>query len=350
MQLKILVLISSLVIVSCKEMKSISKSDPALEVKEEISSITEEMGGSNYAFISLGKYAENPSEENWFSDVKTPAIHYHEYTLTVQKQLDFMVKNGQKKIAIPIWFGGSGLNCVTWGHTVCPQNGKVPELIKNNIQNLLKEVVKRNFKEVQIRLGGQGDADVNHWSSFQEEKYQSNKTFIFDVINISNTVLKNSNVQVYYDLGLELMGHPYVVDKPWVKEYLKRIWREYITYYDHTQTIGFSFNHAHREATFESLKIFDESGVRPPRLAFDIYVDRKTHLQNIQWILTLKGWGKEYPIYIQETYRSSNSVASDVKYAIKELGLNIKTIMQWPLDENETGHSNSVEYNFDQYK
>jgi hypothetical protein len=64
----------------------------------------------------------------------------------------------------------------------------------------------------------------------------------------------------------------------------------------------------------------------------------------------LKGWGNNYPIFIQETYLSNLEVAADIKYAISNLQLDIRTIMQWPLDPNLNGHSNSTNYQFDAYK
>ncbi|MCB0347718.1 MAG: hypothetical protein KDD37_02740 [Bdellovibrionales bacterium] len=350
MKLHSLIIFTVLISASCTKFDSASTGSNDDIKKEEVSTITPEMGGSNYTFIALGKYANEPTEENWFSDVKTPVTHYHQYVHTVKEQLDAIIANGQKKIAIVVWFGGPGLSCETWGHTVCPQNGKLPHVVKENLENLLKEISNRAFSEVQIRFGGQGQADIFAWDSFKPEIYESNKSFISNAILVSEQALENKKIKVYYDLGLELMGHPFVNDKPWVKEYLTKLWDYYIQNFDVKKTIGFSFNHAHMDATYTSLKIFDDSGVRPPILGFDIYTDRQQHLQNIKLALLLRGWDSEYPIYIQETYRNDATIAEEIHTAIKSLKLNIRTIMQWPLDQNATGHSNSTDYSFDHYK
>ncbi len=339
--------------ISCTKintLSSVSKVEDE-EAKEEVSTITPEMGGSNYTFVDLGKYATDPTEENWRTDIRTPVTHFSQYSELIKSQLDTIIKNGQKKIAIVVWFGGPGLNCDIYAHTVCPQNGKLPTSVKNNIQNLLTEIATREFDEVQIRLAGQGDADIFGWSSFNQLAYNSNVSFIDDVITVSEESLSQHSIKVYYDLGLELMGHPYVVDRPWVKEYLVKVWNHYIQKFDLKKTTGFSFNHAHREATYESLKIFDDSGVRPPILGFDIYVDRDTHLKNIKLVLALKGWPKDYPIFIQETYRNDAQVAGEINAAIVDLKLNIRTIMQWPLDQNSSHpHVTNTDYTFDNYK
>lgn len=342
-----------LILMSCTGYSPLLNDEEQIKKEEEeevVSSITPEMGGSNYTFVDLGRYAADPTEENWLSDIRTPVTHFSQLSETIKQQLDTIIRNGQKKIAIVVWFGGPGLICDTYAHTVCPHNGKMPASVKNNLQRLLTEVANREFSEVQIRLAGQGTADIFGWDSFNQLVYNSNESFIDDVITVSEEALSGYPIKVYYDLGLELMGHPYVVDRPWVKEYLVKIWSHYIQKFDSKKTIGFSFNHAHREATYESLKIFDDSGIRPPILGFDIYVDRDKHFQNIKLVLALKGWPADYPIFIQETYRSDAQVASEIKKAITDLKLNIRTIMQWPLDQGGSGHANSVDYTFDNYK
>jgi hypothetical protein len=352
--MKILLLSLSLCLFSCKGFEALTPIelvDRKDEEHSDKSSITEEMGGSNYAFIELGRYAQDPTEENWMADVKTPVVHYHQYQQKVRQQLDDLIRNGQKKIAIPIWFGGPNLGCESHGHTVCPQNGKLTVTARTNLLNLLADISSRPFKEIQLRIGGQGTADVNGWTQFEETLYENNRSFIFDVVETSEAFLAGKTIKIYYDLGLEMMGHPFLVDKPWVKEYLRRIWAHYVQSYDPQKTVGFSFNHVHREAAYESLKIFDDSGVRPARLAIDLYLERMDYLQNLQWVLILKGWGKNYPVYIQETYRNNRGVANEIKDAIQNLGLNIRTIMQWPLDEDSViRHTNSTDYRFDNYK
>jgi hypothetical protein len=307
------------------------------------------MGGSNLAFIELGKYAQDPSEENWASDVKTAVVHYNSLSQKVKSQLDFLIANGQQKIAIVVWFGGPGLTCIFHMHTVCPENGKLPEQARLNLQNVLEEISKRPFIEVQVRLGHQGTADIHGWTQWEEAIYTSNRDFILDVVSASEEILKDKKLKRYYDLGIELMGHPHI-ERSWYKRYLKQIWQAYLDKFPVELTTGFSFNHAYRTATYESLKIFDDSHQRPPRLGFDIYLDRQTHFQNIQWVLSLMKWGKDYPIFIQETYRNDPQIAQEIKDARSKLGLNILSVMQWPLDQNGPGHATSVDYSFDQYK
>lgn len=310
--------------------------------------ITPEVGGSNYAFIELGRYAQNPTPEYWASDVKTPLVHYHLMPGKVQEQLDFFIENGQQKIAIMVWYVESGLNCEFHLHTVCPLNGKLPPQAKSNLQNLLVEISRRPFQEVQIRLGLQGLADIHGWTQWEEQIYQSNRDFTMDVIATSEETLRRQPIKRIYDLGAELMGHPHI-ERPWYQQYLRQIWKTYLQQYSPESTIGFSFNHAHRESVLTSLDIFDESGVRPARLGFDIYLDRLATYSNIAEGLEKKGW-RSFPIYIQETYRNDAQIAQEILEARKVLGLNIRTIAQWPLDQGFGNHSNSTNYNFDNYR
>lgn len=341
------------VLVSCDSSKVARAGDQIETSKLDtpiVNNITPEIGGSNYVFIELGKYATEPTEENWALYVKTPVVHYHLLTEKIKKQLDALVANGQEKIAIVVWFGGPGLSCEFHMHTVCPQNGKLPAQAKSNLRQLLIEIANRPFKEVQVRLGLQGSADIHGWTKWEEDIYNSSRDFTMDVVETSEDALKEYSIKRFYDLGMELMGHPHI-ERAWYKRYLEQLWTHYTNQYPVDQTIGFSFNHAHRLSTYNSLKIFDASGKRPPILGFDIYLDRSGNFQNIEGALLLAGWDKRYPIFIQETYLNDTAVAKDILAARKNNGLNVRTIMQWPLNQNGSiGHATSVDYTFDNYK
>lgn len=312
-----------------------------------------EVGGSNYVFIDLGRYATQPTPENWASDVKTPVVHYHQYVALVRTQLDKLIASGQKKIALVVWFGGPAtpdFSCETWMHTVCPQaGGLMPSQARQNLINMLSEIKSRSFEEVQIRLGYQGTADIHGWTAWNEDIYQSSRGFIFDVVETSELALADSAIRRFYDLGLEAMGHPHM-SRSWYRRFLKQIWTEYVASYPLERTIGFSFNHADLAATRDSLKLFDEVGARPPRLGLDVYLDRRDVFRNFSTALIWAGWGRQYPLYIQETYRNDPQIAQEIRSARQDFGLNIRSVMQWPLGQGGQSHTDSVELPFEHYR
>jgi hypothetical protein len=309
--------------------------------------ITPEIGGSNYAYIELGRYANDPTEENWASDVKTPVVHLQDYRMLVEEQLLKMKRNGQDKIALIVWFSGPNLNCDFHMHTVCPQNGKMPSLARRNLQEMIGLLHDLKFSEVQIRLGGQGSADVHYWKKFEEDIYQSNSSFVMDVVAASEEALAGKSLVVFYDLGLELMGHPHM-GRAWYYDYLKRLWGLYLQKYPVSKSIGFSFNHADFEATILSLRLFDQSQFRPPRLGLDIYLNPEESLRSLTRALKTMNWPKDTQIFIQETYRNDSYLAEIFSKA--KVDLNIRTIVQWPIDRLGPGHANSTDYNFENYR
>ena len=65
-----------------------------------------ERGGSNYAMYSVGNYLEYPTDSVWYIPYNMrPVIGtYNLAPDTVKKQLAIMFANGQRKIALDIWY------------------------------------------------------------------------------------------------------------------------------------------------------------------------------------------------------------------------------------------------------
>jgi hypothetical protein len=65
-----------------------------------------ETGGSNYATYSVGNYLDYPTDSDWFDPYNLrPVIGtYHLAPATVKQQLATMFANGQRKIALDLWY------------------------------------------------------------------------------------------------------------------------------------------------------------------------------------------------------------------------------------------------------
>jgi hypothetical protein len=118
---------------SCK--KSMSNSASTIPVQDTDVNTTVngdtawEIGGSNYPMYSVGNYLEYPDDSVWFIPYNLrPVIGtYHLAPDTVRKQLAIMYNNGQRKIALDLWYSDFSrdanlVDSPLYGHVVNANN------------------------------------------------------------------------------------------------------------------------------------------------------------------------------------------------------------------------------------
>lgn len=296
-----------------------------------------EGAGSNFVFYDLGKYAKDPTPENW-PEVKVVLLHYHTYQNQIRSRLKTMRANGQTKISLFLWYVEDGAKCVSFNHVICPQNGMIPQQVQKNISNILKDIVATGFDTVVLRMGAQSVADPMSDNYVHSRANDSWKLFE-NFYAISEKALAGSKVKSLYDLSVEIGGHPHSV-RPGAQHFMKTMWNNYIKKYPPYKTVGFSFNHAHEKGTKETLKIYKDSGVWPYAIGVDMYQEPEKFLKNLA--RELKNFKiKHHPLIIVETYRNSPEMAKAFKKASEKHKLNFLFVLQWPLDlGSKSPHSN----------
>lgn len=291
--------------------------------------------GSNFVFLDLGRYATQPTAENWDS-VKTVLVHYHEHPDQIRSLLKTMRGHGQTKIALMLWYIEEGDSHDSFAHVICPHRGKLPVQVERNIHDVLRDIADSGFDTVIMRLAAQGAADP------LGEKYDpvraDDSWKLFENVYVTcEKATKGTKLNLLYDLGCETMGHPYSV-RPGAQAFLKLMWTNYVKKYPPAKTIGFSFNHAYEPGTTESLRVFQESGVWPAMIGVDIYENPDKFLGNLA--KDLKAFGRpNQPVIIEETFRNNRDMAEAFAKAQAKYELNLRMLLQWPLTKGAKGHS-----------
>jgi hypothetical protein len=293
--------------------------------------------GSNLVFHELGDYAKNPTGENWEKEVKVTLVHYHEHPDEVRARLKEMRAHGQTKIALMLWYVQEGETRDSFAHVICPHGGKIPTQVESNLRHILSDIAATGFDTVIVRLAAQGLADPLGENYDPARAVDSWKLFE-NLYAVCEAAVDGTKLTVLYDLGVETMGHPFSV-RPGAQAFLKLMWTKYSMKYPASRSVGFSFNHAYEPATVESLRVYETSGMWPAAIAIDIYEDPEKFLGNLAKALAV--FGKSgHPVIINETFRNNGEMARAFAAAQQKHGLNLRTLLQWPLDKGAKGHSN----------
>jgi hypothetical protein len=302
-----------------------------------------EIGGSNYVIWSRGDYSAS-NLGAWYDSVHgvRPVIGtYHLKPKLVEQQLRNLYKSGQRKIALVLWFEAVREDAPyhIHGHLVDSSLSKLRDQHEKNLRAVLKLINKIGFTQLYFRfaMNGLSDPAVGpgvSWSSWSkgwnEAGYQQNFKFLMSTRSVVEEELKNTAVRRMYDLGVELGG----IESGQAVPYQKRLWSDYIkaTKGDISDTYGFSIAHATNRLS-KLINLLMSVGKIPKSFATDIYprpgYSMSTALSEVRGELDRNGLsGRE--IILQETFANDPSVYQGVAEA-RAFGLNLTTIMQWPL-------------------
>jgi hypothetical protein len=335
---------------SCKKSMSNSSTPPPLQdtdVNTTVNGDTAwEIGGSNYPMYSVGKYLEYPTDSVWFIPYNMrPVIGtYHLAPDTVRKQLAIMYNNGQRKIAIDLWYSDFSrdanlVDSPLYGHVVSATRGKLIPQHEQNLINLLNDIVNQGFNQIMFRFDVQGDSDPRGWGNvWFEDRYYNNWNFVSSTKATVQKTLQGKPIKVLYDLDGELAG----IAIGQTETYFQRMWGDYVKNYGSHNCVGFSFAVAPGRLT-DAMASFDKVGKRPDIYAFDIYGDEFNNLTYLKNELQSAG-EQNKPVFMEEVYYNDPDSYQQVIQARSALHMNIRFIMQWPWQRGAIQHDFSVQY------
>ena len=335
---------------SCKKSMSGSSMPPPVQDTDVNTTVhgdtAWEIGGSNYPMYSVGNYLEYPTDSDWVIPYNLrPVIGtYHLAPDTVKKQLAAMYNNGQRKIALDLWYSdfSRDFNLVDsplYGHVVSATIGKLIPQHEQNLINLLNDIVNQGFNQIMFRFDTQGDSDPRGWTSWQEDLYLKNWSFVSSTKATVKKTLEGKKIKVLYDLDGELAG----LTVGQTEEYFQRMWGDYVKTYGSHNTIGFSFAVSPSRDFANAIALYDKVGKRPDIYGFDIYGDEFGGLQFLQSELQAAGDGNK-PVFMEEAYYNDQVADYEIKQARSALHMNILFIMQWPEQRGAIQQNFSVQY------
>ncbi len=321
-----------IVLCSCQKDDQIIITETSDEVDQkrfgDIIITPKEVGGSNYVMYDTQGYRET---DTWSSpdNLKLVIGHYHLSPSKVNAQLRAMFKNGQRKIAIVIWYNDFTVDPNIDRHTIQSNSGRLPSQQEQNFKNVLGQIKNIGYNEIIIRFAGQGSSDPGGWNNWQEPQFQKNWNFIYNTINTAETTLGSpSSIKRVYDLGVELGG----LTKGQTIPYVDKLWRNFSFRFPNLKSTGFSIAYAPGRLD-RLIKTLKATGRTPNEYAIDIYDGVTNGLQRIKNELRSNGESSK-TIVIQETYYNDAQNYQILIDAIKNNALNVRYIMQWPLRRN----------------
>lgn len=342
-----------------------------------------EPGGSNFVAysIDLSTFAlENP----WLvPDRATPGMPNNGQwrpvigaydDLIVPQRLYDMCLNGQRKVALTVWFEPADWIDSDWGgYTGLIHNshgGHLSTTAQAYLRKLVTTITTMAtagangycFNELQFRFARWGSAfpsDLTAGSPLHDSSWavlEENWAFIehtrgiieSEVSRASGQVNRQSPLKRFYDLDAEQAGvhtNCGTVDAAGNPEppnayttYGREIWWRYWTKYGTTDTYGFSMAVGPVGRVQQALCIYDSVGRRPPQHALDVYRGADLAVA----LADLEAFGEtNKPIIIQETFYNNaiaglNSCEDSRPMRLFQMasaaGFSIRTIMQWPRD------------------
>jgi hypothetical protein len=334
---------------SCKKSMSNASTPPPVQDTDVNTTVngdtTWEIGGSNYPMYSVGNYLEYPTDSDWVIPYNLrPVIGtYHLAPDTVKKQLAIMYKNGQRKIALDLWYSdfSRDFNLVDsplYGHVVSATMGKLIPQHEENLINLLNDIVNQGFNQIMFRFDTQGDSDPRGWTSWQEDRYDNNWSFVSSTKATIQKTLQGKPIKVLFDLDGELAG----ISVGQTETYFQRMWGDYVKTYGSHNSVGFSFAVAPGRLS-DAMASFDKVGKRPDIYAFDIYGDEFNSLTYLQNELQLAG-EQNKPVFMEEAYYNDPESYQQILQARSALHMNIRFIMQWPWQRGAVQANFSVQF------
>ena len=274
-------------------------------------------GGSNYIDVD-GTLANSP-----LFGV------FHDNRDTVRAQLQTMFDNGQRMIALSVWFCDAdpyGHTEDLWAYMFNSHNGDLAAQYKQNIADVLALVQQIGFTQIHFRFDAQLNA-LPEWPAWDEAQFQQNLSFIMNVIGV---VKANVSVKTLFDLAGE-----FIDSKAFYMQYCTALWREYTARYGSTDAT-MSINTGHRPSSAKSraqliVHAFKGAGLPLPVFYLaDCYGNEYLTLKGLHDGMVAVGQGN-LPVYLQECFYNDKATATEVKKVRTTIrGLKLKGIFQWP--------------------
>lgn len=327
-----------LVNVSCKKNEELPDAENQHSGKvasQRTSSISlVEIGGSNYPVYDCQPYLDSPTDATWYSDGALDLVigHYHLDPAKVNLQLQQMYLEGQRKIALVIWFGRFGNNNETFGHLLNVNGGKMRPQHEANYIAVLNKISEIGFNEVMIRFVQNGDSDPGNWSSWNETLFQENWNYIFNAVTVGNNTLNNKTIRRTYDLGGEQGG----LQLNQMAPYVKKLWQNYTYVFGNNFTCGFSIAHAPGRLK-DLIANLQTTNILPYEYSITIYKDEVTAINTIRSELKQMGQLSKEIIIQEGNYNDDNEMNNILATAYNNIDkVKVRCFMQWPLSRGAT--------------
>ena len=271
-------------------------------------------GGSNYAWYRLDPdCVRNPYGVIPNYDSAAPEI---------DRQLEAMFRNGQRRLRIPIYHGhgiAGGTNMESKGGDLTPQ-------CRENLRTLLATIHRIGFTEIIVGFFPQGPNNPARWTTFQAGIYEEN----WQLIASLRPLIAAARIHYYIDLWNE--GSP-GARQPIVLEYCQRLWNQYAAAYGTRDTLGFSIipglDRLQLVPTLYGDSQFGNHG-RPQVLDLHFYKDAAARFATAHQ--TLRAAGYRQPWILGESYYNDAAEAQVLRRAIRAAHQKVLFLLQWPLN------------------
>jgi hypothetical protein len=292
-----------------------------------------EAGGSNYVTYSVGRYLVEPTEEVWYRDGELrPVIGtFDADSAAVHRQLLSMYANGQRRIALVLWYDDFSYDLYlqgrdVHGHIVNSGLGRLPARQEESLRRVLRLVQEVGYQDLIFRFATQNGSRAFYWTSWNESRYQKNWSFIQSVRQVVEEETRGGAMRLLYDLDVELGGIHHLGQG---RQYVVRMWRDYTRRFDPSTSIGFSIAYA-PGLVAAHLAALDDAGPRPSTLGVDLYSDEYIAIAEISRELRQMR-ASRMPIIVQEVYYNDQEAGDKIRRAREVYGVNVRYILQWPL-------------------
>lgn len=273
-------------------------------------------GGSNYAWYHLDAHCQ-----------RSPygvVPNYGDASAEIERQLETMYRNGQRRLRIPIYHGrgiAGGTNMESRGGDLTPQ-------CRENLRRLLATIRRIGFSEIVVGLFPQGWNNPARWTSFESAIYEENWQIIANV----RPLVADAHIRYYIDLWNEGSPAPH---RPIVLEYCQRLWNRYAAAYGTGDTVGFSIIPGPDRLPLVRA-VYDQcafgSHGAPRVLDLHFYKDAGPRFANAHKVLRAAGYRQ--PWILGECYYNDTAEARVLRQAIRATHQKVLFLLQWPLTDD----------------
>ncbi|MFZ2555411.1 MAG: hypothetical protein WAZ27_03650 [Minisyncoccia bacterium] len=323
------------------------------------------VGGSMYlAFHNTADYygTLNPVTKKFdASTLKTVFGQYHTNPARVNSQLTQMYDSGQRQIGFIVHYARfpqpADLQKGYKNHMVASNGGTLQPTQKQNFDAVLGKVRDLGFERVILRFGAQALNDpattacgtLYNSSSSTLSYYEENYAFIKNTYAEAKKVLSGSKTEILVDLGGELPGKSGGCVDRYIQDIYTRFNQDFpgaykFAYFSINPVLPGTadsfvtkyFNTLKKQPfplpEFIAVDTYGYGlGLSKPVAEWDIY----SMLRDIQKDIVTAGQNSK-KVIIQETFYNDSRGAQDIARAMKEYGIKIDTVIQWPVARNAT--------------
>jgi hypothetical protein len=296
--------------------------------------VAEARGGSNYAWSDMDGCSRSK-----FGVV----AFYDKQKARVDKQLSQMYRNGQRRLAVDIFFMHGGASEVADS-----TGGNLDQRYTDNLAAYLRAVKNAGFEEILIKFLPQGPNNVfyqNHeWPEWREDLYNEH----FSVIKNLRPIVMASRLRYRLDLYSEAIPTRM---QPMFLRFTQRLWADYTAEFGKSDTVGFAIIPNIRQDRFATIPAVYGNNV-PEVLDLHFYRDAYSIFINAHNRLVQIGYGN-LPWIIGEAYYDDGGEADELVRAIRDTGQPVVYLLQWPLSRANENDCPGVDIapptQFDQY-